>query len=167
MHSLCNRTLMKTTLFTLLALTLTSAASWAQPGPMREHLTPGQQARLKQLRVAFYSEQLALTMGEAQQFWPVVEAHEAAAAAHQTQMRALMEKRPATEAEAETLIGAMAAHRKAEIDLETELLLELLPILGAERAVGFPRLKQEFRRSILEAARKRTGGKPGGLPPRR
>lgn len=158
---------MKTFLFTLLAVVFSTTAAWAQPGPMRERLSPEQQAKLDQLRIAYFSEQLNLTTDEAKMFWPIVDAHQEAVQAHQATMRNLAQQRPTTEREAEALIAELAAHRKAEVDLESDLLRALLPVLGAERTVQFPRMEQEFRRSILEAARKRSGGRPGMPPPPR
>lgn len=158
---------MKTFLFTLFAVAFSNVAAWAQPGPMHERLSPEQQAKLQQLRIAFFSEQLSLTTEEAQLFWPIVDAHQQAVQDHQATMRNLVERRPTTDREAESLIAELAAHRKAEVDLESALLRALLPVLGAERTVQFPRMEQEFRRSILEAARKRGGGRPGMSPPPR
>jgi len=158
---------MKTFLFTFFAVAFSTAAAWAQPGPMHERLSPEQQAKLQQLRIAFFSEQLSLTTDEAKLFWPIVDAHQQAVQDHQATMRSLVERRPTSDREAEALIAEVAEHRKAEVDLESELLRALLPVLGAERTVQFPRMEQEFRRSILEAARKRSGGRPGMPPPPR
>lgn len=153
---------MKHLTLTLGGLLFAAAMAWAQPGPpMGEgRMTPEQQERLQQLRVAFFSEQLELTRAEAEAFWPVVNAHEDALDAQREAMRELAEQPGTTEREVREAIERMAELRKAEVDLDTAMLLDLLPILGPERTAKIPRLEREFRKSILEAARKRSGGAP-------
>ena len=161
---------MKHLTLTLGALLFAAAMAWAQPGPPLGggRMTPEQQERLQQLRVAFFSEQLELTRAEAEAFWPVVNAHEDALEAQREAMRKLAEQPGTTEREVREAIERMAELRKAEVDLETAMLLDLLPVLGPERTAMIPRLEREFRRSILEAARKRSGGgPPRGPSPRR
>ena len=157
---------MKAPWIPLLLALLSASTTWAQHAPPGRPLTPEQRARMEQLRVAFFTEQLELTPDEAKAFWPVFEAHEAAAEAHRVEMQALAQARPTSDQAARDLIAQVAEHRKAEVDLESELLLELLPILGPERTALFPQLGMEFRRSIVEAARQRQGGAPGGPPGR-
>lgn len=156
---------MKAPWIPLLLALLSASTAWAQHAPPGGPLTPEQRARMEQLRVAFFTEQLELTPDEAKAFWPVFEGHEAAAEAHRAAMRELAEMRPTSDQEARDLIARVAQQRKAEIDLESELLLQLLPILGPERTALFPRLGMEFRRSIVDAARQRQGGAPA-RPPR-
>ena len=159
---------MKAVPLTLLGLLL-AAVSWAQPGPPpgMERMTPEQQARMQQLRVAFFSEQLALTPKEAEAFWPVMHAHEEALNAHRVAIRTAAVAVPSSDSEARELIGQMAVLRKAEVDLDTNFLLDLLPVLGPERVANLPRLEREFRMSIVEAAQNRANGatRPSGPPP--
>ena len=162
---------MKQLSLTFGGLLFAAAMAWAQPGPpMGEgRMTPEQQERLQQLRVAFFSEQLELTRAEAEAFWPIVNEHETAIEQNREAIRERAEAPGTTEREVRTAIEAVAELRKAEVDLDTSMLLELLPVLGPERTASFPRLEREFRKSILEAARKRQGGGPpgGNAPPRR
>lgn len=132
-------------------------------------MTPAQKTRFQQLRVAFYSEQLELTSAEAEAFWPILHAHDEALEEHRAAMTALQSTAPESDAEARERIETMSLLRKQEVDLDTEFLLKLLPVLGAQRTARIPQLALEFRRSILEAASSRgpaTLG-PGMRGPRR
>ena len=170
MNPLLNFDLMKHLILTLGGLLFAGAMTWAQPGPpMGEgRMSPEQRERLQQLRVAFFSEQLELTRAEAEAFWPIVNAHEDALEAQRATMRELTENAGSTEREVREAIERMAELRKTEVDLDTSMLLDLLPVLGPERTASVPRLEREFRKSILDAARNRSSGAPPrGPAPRR
>jgi hypothetical protein len=96
-------------------------------------------------------------------------AHEEALNAHRVAMRTAAVAVPSSDSEARELIGQMAVLRKAEVDLDTNFLLDLLPVLGPERVANLPRLEREFRMSIVEAAQNRANGatRPSGPPPPR
>lgn len=126
------------------------------------HMTEEQQVRLEKLRVAYFTENLELTVEEARAFWPVLQAHEQVMDQHRAAMKALMNAPVLNERDAQSQITQAGDLRKQAVDMDSQLLLDLLPILGAERTLQFPATEREFRKSILESSRARQGGPPGG-----
>lgn len=156
---------MKYPLIPGLALLMLTSSMSAQPDHHALQRDDAQrEARLDRLRVAFFSEQLELTTEEAQAFWPIMNAHEAALETLREQMRSLTETAPATESEAQKLVEAMTKLRKQEVDVDGALLLELIPVLGPERAMRLPQLERKFRMRIMEAAQGRNDGQRPGAP---
>ena len=142
------------------SLALVSAIS-AQPARHSTERNDAQrEARLDQLRIAFFSEQLELTTEEAQAFWPIMNAHETAVEALRAQMHSLTEAIPSTQAAAQAQVENMTQLRKQEVDVDGALLLDLIPVLGHERALRMPQLERRFRMRIMEAAQGRSA-RPG------
>jgi len=77
--------------FVVLALTIsTNAQQNRQPRPPRPPMENGQRAekreKIEMYKIQFITEKLSLTKSEAEQFWPVYEAHKNA-------MREIMDKK--------------------------------------------------------------------------
>lgn len=141
------------------AWTALSSAAWAQPALHHNEQSDIQrEERLDRLRVAFFSEQLELSAEEAQAFWPIMQAHENAIEQNRMQLHELMETPPKTTSDAQEHVARMTELRKQEINLDSALLLDLIPLLGPERALKMPQLERRFRMRIMEAARGRGEG---------
>jgi len=136
--------------FSLLALLCLSISSTvlAQPGPPRET-----SERMEALRIAFITERLALTPDESKAFWPMHEAFEAQLEAQRDAMRTQKDNfdaSNASDAELQKFVEDLAEQRKSMVDLESEHLLEVAELLGAERALKLPEMKRELARNIRE-----------------
>lgn len=156
--------------FSLLALLCLSISSTvlAQPGPPRET-----SERMEALRIAFMTERLALTPDESKAFWPMQEAFEAQMEARRDAMRTQKNNfnaSNASDAELQKFVQDLAEQRKSMVDLESEHLLEVAELLGAERALKLPEMQRELARNIRERMgapnRKGSPGPRQGQSPR-
>jgi hypothetical protein len=156
--------------FSLLALLCLSISSTvlAQPGPPRET-----SERMEALRIAFMTERLALTPDESKAFWPMHEAFEAQMEAQRDAMRTQKDNfdaASATNVELQKFVNGFAEQRKSMVDLESEHLLAVAELLGAERALKLPEMKRELARNIRERMdatnRKGSPGPRQGHSPR-
>jgi len=120
----------------------------AQPGPPRET-----SERMKALRIAFMTERLALTPDESKAFWPMYEAFEAQMEAQREAMRTQKDNFDASNAsdsDLKNFVEELADQRKRMVDLESEHLIAVAELLGAERALKLPEMQRELARSIRE-----------------
>lgn len=124
--------------------------------------------RLKQLKVAYLSEMLQLTVEEGQQFWPLYNAYEAKREATFKQRRELWTTlgKQAGGSNEKALFDALATERalNEEMHSETEAYArKVLPILGVSRTAKLLSAEEEFRERLMRELRER--GDAG--PPRR
>lgn len=141
----------------LLALLPPALTALAQPGTQR----PSSE-RLEALRIAFMTEQLALTPEESKAFWPLHEAFEASMEAHREAMRVDKEQfdpSKSSASEFRLFLEGLAEQRKAMVDLESQHMLEVSTLLGAERALKLPEMKRELAASLRD--RMNTQGRQG------
>lgn len=134
-------------LLALLCLSISSTV-FAQPGPPRET-----SERMEALRIAFMTERLALTPEESKVFWPMHEAFEAQMEAQRDAMRTQQDNFDAantSDTELRKFVEDLAKQRKSMVDLESDHLLEVAELLGAERALMLPEMQRELARNIRE-----------------
>jgi hypothetical protein len=119
--------------------------------------------RLKQLKVAYLSEALNLTVEEGQQFWPLYNAYEAKREASFQQRRVLWTQlsKSAEHSSEKSLFDALAAERSLQEELhrETEAYArKVLPILGVSRTAKLLSAEEEFRERLMRELRDRGEG---------
>jgi hypothetical protein len=149
---------------TLLSIALSglSFASHAQrPGGPPQG--PGSE-RMEALRIAYITEELALTPEESEVFWPLQRAFDAnmlesREALQSIQQRGLSESMP--EGEVAKLLEEMTTIRKAMVDDEAAHLLAIIELLGAERGFKMTTIQREMARKIRENL-----GSSQGMSPR-
>ena len=148
--------------FSLLALLCLSISSTvlAQPGPPRET-----SERMEALRIAFITERLALTPDESKAFWPTHEAFEAQIESQRQSLKDLksgFDAAGASRQDVEGMVKQMSQLRKNLIDLEAAHLMDVVDLLGAERALRLADLQRDLARRLRERAQ--GSGRPGGRP---
>ncbi len=143
----------------ILALALVaSLAAAAQPSGERVE-------RLKQLKIAYLSDMLQLTVEEGQQFWPLYNAYEAKREASFKQRHDVWTalSKDAENTSEKALFDALAAERALndEMQRETEAYArKVLPILGVSRAAKLLSAEEEFRERLMRELRERGEGPP-------
>lgn len=116
--------------------------------------------KVKALKIAHITEQLDLTAKEAQAFWPVYNANEAA----QEKLRATSRlKKPEsidalTETEAKTHLEWIVAAELAQQQLEKKYYTELKEVLSAKKILKLMAADRSFRRKLIEAFKERHRG---------
>lgn len=112
---------------------------------------PAESARMKALRIAYMTEELALTPDESKAFWPLHDAFDAKVQEERAAMKALKDSfdaTKATEAELKALLDQTNTRRLALMELESAHLLEVASVLGVERALKLTELKKDLARRI-------------------
>lgn len=135
-----------------------SFAAMAQPSGDRIE-------RLKQLKVAYLSDVLQLTVEEGQQFWPLYNAYEAKREASFLQRRVLWTQlsKEASSGSEKALFDALAAERSMQEELhrETETYArKVLPIIGVSRTAKLLSAEEEFRERLMRELRERSHATP-------
>ncbi|MFM1931905.1 MAG: hypothetical protein RL226_1208 [Bacteroidota bacterium] len=135
-------------LFTLLSVTLA-----AQPGPPRD------KEKLKQLKIAFLTEELSLTTDEAQKFWPVYNAFESERDRLEKEIRKSFKRLEETENPSKQEVLAVnelaTKNRIAIARAEEEFVIEMVNILGPKKTIILIGSEEKFRRRVLEELRDR------------
>ena len=120
-----------------------ATAMWAQP----------RADRIESLRIAFITEELALSPQESQSFWPVHQAFELHIEGKRDALKALKASFDSTNPsnrEFESFLLEMSELRKEMVDMEAQHLRDVADILGAERALKLTELQRELARRIRE-----------------
>ncbi len=139
----------------LMALLLTSQLFFAQDRPGRE--------KIKALKVAFITERLSLSSGEAQKFWPIYNDHEETMETfritERTQIRAKLRNLDAiSDAEANKLLEQ---HLKLEAEKQAEnekFIQKLKEVLTAKKTILLLKAEEDFKRELIKRYRQNRGG---------
>ncbi|MBI1268313.1 MAG: hypothetical protein GC193_12880 [Cryomorphaceae bacterium] len=120
---------------------------------------PGDRERIKQLKIAFITEELHLTQEEGQRFWPLFNAFEEERHGHEKRMRkmfkALEEKTNLTAQDVLQANDKATEDRIAMAKSEQKYIQEVTSLLGAERTLTLLRSEEKFRKRVLEEIRDR------------
>lgn len=146
---------MSTTLKIVMITLLVSGSVFAQR-PDRE--------KIKVLKIAHITEKLDLSKQEAQKFWPVYNANEAAEYKLRERSNTMRKKKkPAdfTESEAKTLLLEMVSLEKEKAELHSKMLNDLLKILPAKKIVALMQAERSFKHKMIEEFKERHSGEKG------
>jgi hypothetical protein len=145
--------------FTLVCLIFTASISSAQEGE-----------RLEQLKIAFLTEQLDLSVSEGQSFWPVYNTFQKEKQGLDKKRKDAMQVVKAkgdavSEKEIRDAISAVHQSKTEEEALEKKFIEDCLPILGPAKTGKLMMSEHEFKRQMMDRLRERQDSRPG--PPRR
>ncbi|MEN1785819.1 MAG: hypothetical protein AAGF77_11855 [Bacteroidota bacterium] len=129
------------------------AGLWAQ-GPNQD--------RIRSFKVAFITEQLALTPQEAQQFWPVYNTHEIALQKLRKRERQQFgspsqQNLDLSDAEATQLLEQFDRLQQEKHTLEQQFLKDLKTVLPPRKIVKLLKAERDFKKRLLQQVRKRGG----------
>ena len=114
--------------------------------------------KIKALKIAHITEQMDLTQKEAQKFWPIYNANEAAE--HKLREKSTerrKEKKPEelSESEAKKLLLDMMNVEKEKQELQSRLVTDLLKFLPAKKIIALMRAERSFKRKMLQEFKSR------------
>jgi archaellum biogenesis ATPase FlaH len=123
-------------------------------GPVRD--------RIKTLKVAFITEQVGLTSEEAQQFWPIYNAHEETMEDIRRKERAQIHANIAraqelSTNESEQLLDNLLALQFDKQKAEREFLSKLRTVIPAKKVLLLVKAEEDFKRQMIQQFRKRRG----------
>lgn len=159
---------MNTRYFTPLLVILLMAFSfdaYSQPPRGRK---PGQQRqqkkeRVKQLKIAYFTEELDLTEDEAEKFWPIYNEMD-------EKMRAEKKKKNAatnaikngidtmSDSEIEAKMKEALDARIQEAEVQKEYLVKIGDVIGFKKAAKVVSLEAQFKKKLLERLANETDG---------
>lgn len=116
------------------------------------------EAKIEQLKIAFFSNELKLTPAEAQLFWPVFNELEEKLKLIRKESRAI-EKEIAekfdklTDEESEKMMKTLFDNEERELSLKKEYSAKFSAVIGKKRALKLLSLEHEFKRELLDVLR--------------
>jgi hypothetical protein len=116
------------------------------------------EAKIEQLKIAFFSNELKLTPAEAQLFWPVFNELEEKLKLIRKESRAI-EKEIAekfdklSDEESEKMMKTIFDNEERELSLKKEYSAKFSAVIGKKRALKLLSLEHEFKRELLDVLR--------------
>jgi Spy/CpxP family protein refolding chaperone len=158
-------------LLTICLLAAFSLAAMAQDKPDFKN-PEKRQERFQADKVAFLTQQMDLTVAEAEAFWPVYnEYSKASEETHKAVMAAIGKVHKAAElsdAEVEQAINDLLAAQKAENDLMDQYTAKFKKVLPIKKVAAFFAAEDSFRKHLFRKFKDHERpGKPGKPDPRR
>lgn len=127
------------------ALMLCAQSSTAQDGRGK---------RIQQLRIAYITDQLDLSVEEAQQFWPLFNAFHDGKKEYEKEIkqgkRSLAEQESISDQDLLDHLDAVPKNHSAILALENNFLIPTLPVLGSKRTLMLMNLEDTFRKRLIE-----------------
>lgn len=115
--------------------------------------------KIEQLRIAFLTERLDLSVDEGQAFWPLYNEYEAARMELEKEMRKemrkLFEKENPSESDVAQMIKRAEANHAQQGELRSAYLLNAMKILGPKRTVLLEKSDEDFKREVMKKLRDR------------
>lgn len=138
----------------ILILVFQSFSFYAQ-GPVRD--------KIKTLKVAFITERLALTSGEAQSFWPVYNEHEKKLEAIRRKERFQLRSQigmiqDLSEKESSALLSEFLNIQEEKHLAERAMITDLKSVLPPKKILLLLKAEEDFKKRLLQQYRKRQGG---------
>lgn len=135
---------------------LTSHAQDDDDAPLGQD--PGVRSKIQAARVAYITDQLALTPEEAEKFWPIYREYTNKRKALRKQ---LFLEEPGTdpaktrEENDKALVQRRLQMKQQELDLEKDYSARLLTVISAQKLSALPDAERRFRQMVIEQIQRR------------
>jgi adenosine deaminase len=132
--------------FICLGLSLSSVAQERNKERIKE--------KVKLEKVAYITQELALTEDEAQKFWPIYNAYKEESGA----MRASMDIRPRrdmSDKEAEDMLYAMLDAKSKEIDIQKKYIGKMKTAIPAKKIAMLFKVERQFKEKLVSNIKER------------
>lgn len=150
---------MKKIMMSLIVLCVMQISVFAQqePNSKREQ----RKEKIESLRVAYITNELALTPEEAQVFWPVYNEYQAKADVSRKEFKQKYNKQTdynfATDKEAEDFINADIKHKSEEIELMKTYYEKLKKVISVKKVAKLRKAEESFRQELLKQVKRKMG----------
>ncbi|SKC85601.1 hypothetical protein [Ohtaekwangia koreensis] len=144
----------------IVVMLLLSASLYAQDEDLQQEQDPKIKQKIQAARVAYITDQLALTPEEAEKFWPVYREFA------QKRLQLLKQYREAkrnpdpnktVEQNDKDLVDLNLQLKQQEVDLEKDYSGKLLKVISAQKLRTLPEAERKFRQMILDQIQRRQG----------
>lgn len=151
---------MKTFLY--IVLVALAIPLYAQDDDLPEEKNPTVRERIQAARVAYITDQLALTPAEAEKFWPIYREFTGKRLELLKEVRyARRHPDPAKTADQneKDLVALGLEVKQKEVDLERQYSEQLLKVIPAQKVRMLPEVERKFRVMILKQIQERRKGR--------
>jgi hypothetical protein len=144
----------------IVVMLLLSASLYAQDEDLQQEQDPKIKQKIQAARVAYITDQLALTPEEAEKFWPVYREFA------QKRLQLVKQYREAkrnpdpnktVEQNDKDLVDLNLRLKQQEVDLEKDYSGKLLKVISAQKLRTLPEAERKFRQMILDQIQRRQG----------
>ncbi len=142
-----------------LGLALLMFPAWAQDDDdVPAAQDPNVKSKIQAARVAYITDQLALTPEEAEKFWPIYREFSAKLKELRLQLRDAKlnpDPKKSTEQNDQALVDQQFDIKQKELNLEKDYSTRLLKVISAQKLRTLPDAERRFRQMILEQIQRR------------
>jgi len=139
--------------FKIIFLSVMAISAFAQDEDLPQPQDQKVRDKIEAARIAYITDQLQLTPGEAEKFWPIYREFAEKRRGIRQQMRAARTTNPAqTDQEA---VDQQFKMKQQELDLEKDYSGRLLKVISAQKLRSLPQAERKFRQMILDQIQRR------------
>jgi len=119
--------------------------------------------KIKSLKVAYITERLNLTSSEAQEFWPIYNAHEEKMESFRNQERSgiyskIRDMETLNDNEVERLLEDLIALEESKQKANQQFLKDIQKVISAKKTFLLLKTENGFKRRLLQQYRQKQGG---------
>ena len=139
--------------FKIIFLSVMAVSAFAQDEDLPQPQDQKVRDKIEAARIAYITDQLQLTPGEAEKFWPVYREFAEKRRGIRQQMRETRTTNPPqTDQEA---VDQQFKMKQQELDLEKDYSGRLLKVISAQKLRSLPQAERKFRQMILDQIQRR------------
>ena len=139
--------------FKIIFLSVMAISAFAQDEELPQPQDQKVRDKIEAARIAYITDQLQLTPGEAEKFWPIYREFAEKRRGIRQQMReARTTNPPQTDQEA---VDQQFKMKQQELDLEKDYSGRLLKVISAQKLRSLPQAERKFRQMILDQIQRR------------
>jgi len=139
--------------FKIIFLSVMAISAFAQDEELPQPQDQKVRDKIEAARIAYITDQLQLTPGEAEKFWPIYREFAEKRRGIRQQMREARTANPAqTDQEA---VDQQFKMKQQELDLEKDYSGRLLKVISAQKLRSLPQAERKFRQMILDQIQRR------------
>lgn len=139
--------------FKIIFLSLMAVSAFAQDEELPQPQDQKVRDKIEAARIAYITDQLQLTPGEAEKFWPIYREFAERRRGIRQQMREARNANPGqTDQEA---VDQQFKMKQQELDLEKDYSGRLLKVISAQKLRTLPQAERKFRQMILDQIQRR------------
>ena len=118
--------------------------------------------KIKSLKVAYITERLNLTSSEAQEFWPIYNAHEEKMESFREQERSgiyskIRDMETLNDNEVERLLQDLIALQESKQNANSQFLKDIRTVISAKKTFILLKTENGFKRRLLQQYRQKQG----------
>lgn len=129
------------------------------------------QEKIKQLKIAYFTEELKLTVAESEKFWPLYNEMEDKLKGNRKEIKKVAEEIAKnqdsyTDDEFKKQVGKIFDYEAAQATIKKDYYAKIAGVIGYKKATKMLKLEKDFKKKLLKELKKRKGqGPPPHRPP--